>query len=509
MPSVRASRCAGGERLVVRRADVLRAAGVAQVRVLGPDARVVEAGGDRVRVENLAVVVGEHRRARAVQHRRATRAERRRARRLDADQPHVVVDEAREDPDRVRAAADARDDRVGQPSLGASTCSRASRPITDCSSRDQLRVRVRADARADQVVRRLDVRDPVADRLARRLLQRLRPELDRAHLRAEQVHALDVRALAAHVLGAHVDDAVEAEARADGRGCDAVLARAGLRDDALLAEPPGEHRLAERVVQLVRAGVEQVLALEVEALAGREAVGERERRRAARVRREQVVQLRVEGVVGERGAPAGLELVERGDQRLGHVAPAVVAVVQHRAASTNARTFASSLIPGSLSSEELASTAHGRTASIASPHVLRREAAGEHHADRRATTRGPVAWILALPRQVDDRATALAVAEQGGVARRGARSRARRAGRGRRASRRRPRRRPRPRERCPGTSSTRGGAPRRLAGEDEADEVGAGVDRDRRRPRRGSARRPSRAGGRSARRASRRGRAPA
>src|SRR5215204_305274 len=36
----------GGERLLVGRADVARAAGVPQERVLRPDARVVEPGGD-------------------------------------------------------------------------------------------------------------------------------------------------------------------------------------------------------------------------------------------------------------------------------------------------------------------------------------------------------------------------------------------------------------------------------------------------------------------------------
>ena len=163
-------------------------------------------------------------------------------------------------------------------------CSRVSRPITACSSRTISGYGRGPDARADQVVRRLDVRDPVADRLARRLLQRPRPELDRAHLGAEQAHPLDVRALAAHVLGAHVDDAVEAEAGADGGGRDAVLARAGLGDDPPLAEPLREHRLAERVVQLVRAGVEEVLALQVEPLAGGEPLGAGERRRPARVR---------------------------------------------------------------------------------------------------------------------------------------------------------------------------------------------------------------------------------
>jgi hypothetical protein len=189
-------------------------------------------------------------------------------------------------------------------------------------------------------VRRLDVRDPVADRLARRLLQRARAELDRDDLRAEQPHAVDVRALSPHVLAAHVDDAVEPEARADRRRGDAVLAGARLRDDAPLAEPPCEDRLAQRVVELVRAGVKKVFALEVEALAGRKTLRERDGRRSAGVRPREMHELGAERRVVERGAPARIELVERRDQRLGHVAPAVRAVRQQRAASTNACTRA-------------------------------------------------------------------------------------------------------------------------------------------------------------------------
>jgi hypothetical protein len=41
-----------------------------------------------------------------------------------------------------------------------------------------------------------------------------------------------------------------------------VLAGAGLGDDARLAEPPREQHLADAVVDLVRAGVVEVLALE-------------------------------------------------------------------------------------------------------------------------------------------------------------------------------------------------------------------------------------------------------
>src|SRR5262249_47185794 len=206
------------------------------------------------------------------------------------------------------------------------------------------------------------------------------------------------------VLGAHVHHTLETEPRADGGGRDAVLTRAGLGHDPSLAEPGGEHRLAERVVQLVRAGVEEVLALEgdpvgrVEPLrpgqpggaAGAEAMGKVERGGAAGVGREQLVLLLPVGLVGARRDPTGGELVERRDQRLRDVPAAVDAERRAQsfaggtsrfprfpstgplsktgpfAAATQARTASWSLIPGSLSVERAQSTAHGRTAAIAS-----------------------------------------------------------------------------------------------------------------------------------------------
>jgi hypothetical protein len=206
-----------------------------------------------------------------VQHAGAAGTEARRAGRLDADDPHaLVVEEAAEQPDRVRAAPDARHHGVGKPPLGGKDL--LARLATDHGLElpDELRIGVRPHARADHVVGGLDVGDPVADRLARGLFQRPRPELDGEHLGAEQVHALDVRLLALHVLGAHEDHALEAEARAHGRGRDAVLAGSRLRDDALLAQPAGHEGLPEGIVDLVRAGVAQVFALEVDALRLRE-----------------------------------------------------------------------------------------------------------------------------------------------------------------------------------------------------------------------------------------------
>src|SRR5438046_518510 len=53
---------------------------------------------------------------------------------------------------------------------------------------------------------------------------------------------------------------------ADGSGA-AVPARASLRDNALLPHAPRQQGLAERIVDLMRAGVQQILALEIKARA--------------------------------------------------------------------------------------------------------------------------------------------------------------------------------------------------------------------------------------------------
>ena len=115
-----------------------------------------------------------------------------------------------------------------------------------------------------------------------------------------------------------------------------MLAGAGLGDDAALAQPLREHGLSECVVQLVRAGVEQILALQVQLLARREALRERQRRRPSGVRAAELADLRPERLVRLRLFPRRLELVERRDQRLGDVAAAPVAeAARHpRAAST-------------------------------------------------------------------------------------------------------------------------------------------------------------------------------
>jgi hypothetical protein len=72
------------------------------------------------------------------------------------------------------------------------------------------------------------------------VLEGFRAGLDRHDVGAEELHPEDVLRLPLGVLGTHVDDALHAEARCNGRRSDAVLAGAGLGDHARFAQPPGE-----------------------------------------------------------------------------------------------------------------------------------------------------------------------------------------------------------------------------------------------------------------------------
>ena len=171
--------------------------------------------------------------------------------------------------ERVGAAADARDD----------PCRQAPLPLEDLRPglvadhalqvAHERRVGRGTDDRADHVVGALHVRDPVADRGRGRLLQRSGTGVDRRDRRSQQLHALDVRPLPARVLDPHVDDALHVEQRADSGRCDTVLAGARLGDDAPLAHALREQHLSERVVELVRPRVVEVLPLQIDGPAER------------------------------------------------------------------------------------------------------------------------------------------------------------------------------------------------------------------------------------------------
>ncbi|CAM5639734.1 hypothetical protein SAURM35S_06328 [Streptomyces aurantiogriseus] len=318
----------GLHRRVVGDGAVLAATAVAQVGVLGADARVVQTGRDRVRLGDLPLVVLEDVGPGAVQDAGVARGQGRRVlagldavtRRLAADEAHVRVrDEGVEEADGVGAAADAGDGGVGQPARALQDLAARLDADDAVEVADQGREGVRAGRGAEEVVRVVDVGDPVAERLVDRVLQRAAAGLHGDDLGAEHTHPGHIEGLALGVDLAHVDGALEAEQRAGRRRRDAVLAGAGLGDDAGLAHAPGEQGLAEHVVDLVRAGVVEVLALEEHAHATGvfgEARHLGEGTGAAGVVDEQVVEL-----AAELGVVLGLleldgDLVHGGEERL-------------------------------------------------------------------------------------------------------------------------------------------------------------------------------------------------
>ena len=95
----------------------------------------------------------------------------------------------------------------------------------------------------------------------------------------------------------------------------------GLRDDPRLAHAPRQQDLAEHVVDLVGAGVVELLALEIDfgaAAMRRHAFGEVERRRPADIVRQIIVHLGLERRVGPRGRVGLLEIENDRHQGLGH-----------------------------------------------------------------------------------------------------------------------------------------------------------------------------------------------
>ena len=242
---------------------------------------------------------------------------------FDADQFDVGIRHERvEDAHRIRTTAHACDDRFRQPSRDAQHL--LARFATDAGVKVPHHARIRSwtDHAADDVVTGIDVRDPVPDRLTGRIFERPRSSGHRHHRCTKQLHAEHVQALAMCVLLAHVHHALEAELRTHCRRRHTVLTRARFRDDAPLSHANREQDLRQRIVDLVRARVAEIFALEPHRCthARRQARRKAKRRFAPDERLEQSVQFRLKRSVGLDRLVRRRQFVERGHQRFRHIA---------------------------------------------------------------------------------------------------------------------------------------------------------------------------------------------
>ena len=121
-----------------------------------------------------------------------------------------------------------------------------------------------------------------------------------------------------------------------------MLARAGFRDDPLLAHPPRQQRLAERIVDLVRAGVQQVFALQINLRAAampRQPLREIKFGRPAGELLQVMPQLLLKRRIFARHLVRGAEFLQRRHQRLGHEHAAVAAEMAARIGQGEAIEF--------------------------------------------------------------------------------------------------------------------------------------------------------------------------
>ena len=286
---------------------------------------------------------------------------------LDADQRDpLVVDEVGENADRVRSAADAGDDRVGQAAFDGEDLLARFLADDPLEFAHHQRKGVRPGDGAEQVMRVGEARRPVAQRLVDGVLERLRPPAVTG-ITSAPISSIrkTLSACRSTSCGAHVDPGLEPEQGAGERGRDAVLAGAGLGDQPGLAHALGKQGLGEHLVGLVRAAVEQVLALEVDLrLPAAEVAAAGQRGRPAGIGRQQAGQLGVEGgvVAARRGTPLRAARARapgfpghrrRRSGRSGHsCSMLVVSARAGRSAANKACTLAGSLIPGAASIAE-------------------------------------------------------------------------------------------------------------------------------------------------------------
>src|SRR5262245_55031167 len=245
----------------------------------------------------------------------------------------------------------------------------------------QTRIGIGAYHRADDVVAVLNGRHPIAHGFVGRIFQCLCARCHGAHIGAQQFHAIHIERLTLYILGTHVNHTFESEERTHGGGRHTVLTGAGLGYDASLVHAAREQDLTERVVDLVRARVIQVLALQVHFHATNaltQALRAIQRRGPPNVIAPELLELAPECPINTRGGVGRTQFVERGYECFGDVATTkrsktfgysahhfTTADASVRAAVTKASIRSNDFSPTDCSTPELVSTTLGASKRMA------------------------------------------------------------------------------------------------------------------------------------------------
>ena len=211
-------------------------------------------------------------------------------------------------PHGVRAATDTGHNGIGQSAfslhdLGACFLADDRLEITD-----HLWIGVRSGNSAYDIEMRFGIGHPIAQRLVHCVLQRAGAYRDRVNFCTQQAHAVDIRLLAAHILFTHEDFAFHVKQGAGGGCCNTMLACTGLGDDFGFAHTLGDQRLTDHVVDLVRACMVQLIALQIQLCAakmGGHPLGKIQRAGAADIMRLVIFQFTLEVGISD-GAVIGL-----------------------------------------------------------------------------------------------------------------------------------------------------------------------------------------------------------
>src|SRR6266403_3191220 len=165
---------------------------------------------------------------------------------FNADHFYIgIAQKSVEKPNGVRAATNTREQMRWQ------TLFRGENLFAGLAANDGLKIthhsgiRMRAEHGPEQIMRGAHIGDPVSHGFVDGVFQSAAAGINGDDLRAEQTHPCDIERLPRHVFRAHVDDAFEPEMRSDSGGSHAMLASAGFRDDARLADLQREQSLPD------------------------------------------------------------------------------------------------------------------------------------------------------------------------------------------------------------------------------------------------------------------------